>query len=434
MTQKQIPRRSESVLKLATAPWWSRVSLAALAGGLAFSANVNAQITTQNGNAFAAYVTAQAAAGSEDAYLATLLPNPPALFADWKDAYALRFSPGVAFSSLSTTAVKRTLAVAASLDAHLDNLASAGGQSSSVSFGVRHVAPSGKNVTMTQPAQEPEKDWTAWTSGYSSQSSISGNDAAGYSKIKSYDNGANLGVEHRFGNLRVGALVAVGNTIFHDDNVRVETDTWHVGGYGSVAMGDVTVDASLIYGQGDNTSKRQDVTAPGTELRGDFNSNDLQVGLGVAMNLLPKGGSWQLTPLARLKYVNYSQDSFAESGSNAGFTTDKITKETVISKVGARLGYTAEATRSTTLGFDGGVYWVHDYSASVKSAILRFTAAGTPDSFEAVGRSADADTAQFNLGVQATFSESLTLRLSGQQDVSNSRQETTGVVSVAVNF
>jgi outer membrane autotransporter protein len=132
--------------------------------------------------------------------------------------------------------------------------------------------------------------------------------------------------------------------------------------------------------------------------------------------------------------VNYSQDSFAESGSAAGFTTDKITKETVISKVGARLGYTAEATRSATLGFDGGVYWVHDYSAGAKSAILRFTAAGTPDSFEAVGRSADADTAQFNLGVQATFSESLTLRLSAQQDVSNSRQETTGVVSVAVNF
>ncbi|NBV35115.1 MAG: autotransporter outer membrane beta-barrel domain-containing protein, partial [Proteobacteria bacterium] len=186
-------------------------------------------------------------------------------------------------------------------------------------------------------------------------------------------------------------------------------------------------------GQGDNASKRQDVTAPGTELRGDFDSNDLQVGVGVAINLLPKGGSWQLTPLARLKYVNYSQESFAESGSAAGFTTDKITKETVISKVGARLGYTAEAAHGTTLGFDGGVYWVHDYSAGAKSAKLRLTAL-TPDSFEAVGRGADADTAQFNLGVQATFSESLTLRLSGQQDVSNNRQETIGVVSVAVNF
>ena len=433
MTQNQTPRRYQSVLKLPAAPWWSRFSLAVLAGGLALSANVNAQITTQNGNAFSAYVTAQALNATPSTTEDALLGLTAGTFVAWTDADALKYSPGVAFSSLSTTAVKRTLAVAASLDAHLDNLASAGGQSSSVSFGVRHVAHSGKNVAMTQPAHESEKDWTAWTSGYSSQSSISGNDAARYSKIKSYDNGANLGVEHRFGNLRVGALVAVGNTIFHDDNVRVETDTWHVGGYGSVAMGDVTVDASLIYGQGDNTSKREDVTAPGTELRGDFNSNDLQVGLGVAMNLLPKGGSWQLTPLARLKYVNYSQDSFAESGSAAGFTTDKITKETVISKVGARLGYTAEATRSTTLGFDGGVYWVHDYSASAKSAILRFTA-GTPDSFEAVGRSADADTAQFNLGVQATFSESLTLRLSGQQDVSNSRQETTGVVSVAVNF
>lgn len=434
MTQNQSLRRSQSVLKLPTAPHWSRVSLAVLVGGFAFSASVNAQITTQNGNAFAAYVTAQTVAGNEDNYLDNLGATPPVLFTNWTDADALKYSPGVAFSSLSTAAVRRTLAVAASLDAHLDNLASAGGQDSSVSFGVRHLAPSGKNVTMTQPAHESEKDWTAWTSGYSSQSSISGNDAAGYSKIKSYDNGANVGVEHRFGNLRVGALVAVGNTIFHDDNVRVETDTWHVGGYGSVAMGDVTVDASLIYGQGDNTSKREDVTAPGTELRGDFNSNDLQAGVGVAMNLLPKGGSWQLTPLARVKYVNYSQDSFAESGSAAGFTTDKITKETVISKVGARLGYTAEATRSTTLGFDGGVYWVHDYSAGAKSSMLRLTAAGTPDSFEAVGRSADADTAQFNLGVQATFSESLTLRVSGQQEVSNSRQETTGVVSVAVNF
>ena len=232
----------------------------------------------------------------------------------------------------------------------------------------------------------------------------------------------------------MGALVAVGNTVFHDDNVRIETDTWHVGGFGSVAMGDVTVDASVIYGQGDNTSKRDDVTAPGSELRGSFNSSDLQAGVGVAVNLLPKGGAWQLTPLARVKYVNYSQDRFAESGSAFGFTTEKLTKETVISKVGARLGYTTEVTRRTTLGLDGGAYWVHDYSAGAKSAKLQLTAAGTPDTFDAVGRGADADTAQFNVGVQATFSESLTLRLSGQQDVSTNRQDSTGVFSVAINF
>jgi outer membrane autotransporter protein len=91
-------------------------------------------------------------------------------------------------------------------------------------------------------------------------------------------------------------------------------------------------------------------------------------------------------------------------------------------------------TGSTTLGIDTGIYWVHDYSAGAKSANLRLTAAGTTDSFEAVGRGGDGDIAQFNLGVQATFSESLTLRLSGQQEVSSNRQDTTGVVSVAVNF
>ena len=429
MTQTKTSHRHQSVLKFPAAPVWSRISFAVLAGGLAAAPTVNAQTTTtQNASAVVSYLDNQITLDAVSS------PTAPVAFADWTDAVALQYSPGVAFSSLSTAAVKRTLAVAASLDAHLDNLSAAGGEGASVSFGVQHIKPSGKNVTMTTPSEEPERNWTAWTSGYSSQSAIDGNDAAGYTKIKSYDNGANLGVEHRFGNLRVGALVAVGNTIFHDEYVRVETDTWHVGGYGSVAMGDVTVDASVIYGQGDNTSKREDVTSPGTELRGDFNSSDIQVGLGVAVNLLPKGGSWQFTPLARVKYVNYSQDSFEESGSTTGFTTDKITKETVVSKVGARLGYTAAVTRSTTLGIDTGIYWVHDYSAGAKSANLRLTAAGTTDSFEAVGRGGDGDIAQFNLGVQATFSESLTLRLSGQQEVSSNRQDTTGVVSVAVNF
>ena len=424
--------RYQSPLNLASSPWWNSVGLAVLAGALAASPSLNAQTTTtQNAGRFTSYVNTVST--TQDNLLGSG-NGTFAAFADWTDAEALKYSPGVAFSSLSTVAVQRTLAVAASLDAHLDNIAAAGSEGSSVSFGVRHLRPSGKNVTMTSPAAEQEKNWTAWTSGYSSQSSVSGNDAAGYSKIKGYDNGANLGVEHRFGNLSVGALVAVGNTIFHDDNVRVETDTWHVGGYGSVSVGDVTIDASVIYGQGENTSKRADVTAPGTELRGEFNSNDLQAGVGVAVNLLPKGGAWQLTPLARVKYVNYSQDGFSESGSAFGFTTDKVTKETVISKIGARLGYTAEVSRRTTVGVDGGVYWVHDYNAKAKSANLRLTAAGTPDSFEAVGRSADENTAQFNLGVQASFSEAFTLRLSGQQDVSTTRNDTTGVVSFAVNF
>ena len=44
------------------------------------------------------------------------------------------------------------------------------------------------------------------------------------------------------------------------------------------------------------------------------------------------------------------------------------------------------------------------------------------------------DAAQFNFGLQATYSEMLMFRLSGQQDLGSDRSQSAGVFTVGWNF
>lgn len=338
-----------------------------------------------------------------------------------------RVNPGAAYASLYTVGVKRSLAVSASLDAHLENIAAASGGEGSVSFGVRPAMLTPGNNT----AAAKDYSWTAWTAGYGTRSSIDADASAGIGKTTMDDHGASLGVERQFGNLRVGLLTALGesDTDF-EPNVRAKSDHWNIGGYGSVAFGSVTVDATAMWGEADNKANRESLGGP---VSAKFNSTDTQLGVGLAVNLTDPNSEWQITPVARLKYINYSQDAFSESGTGLKFDTDKLNESTVVSKLGLRVGRRGIAAKSVALGLDGGAYWVHDYNADGKPVGMRLSGVSN-STYTAVGRKADADVAQFNLGVQATFSDALTLRLSGQQEVGGNRSQSTGILSFAVNF
>ena len=348
------------------------------------------------------------------------------------DQVLAKASPGGSYASLYSVAVKRSLAVTASLDSHLENLTAAAGSDSSVSFGVKSVV-AGMLTPSSNTHAAVDTDWTAWTSGYTTQLSIDPDAAAGFGKTRSDDNGASLGVERKFGNLRVGVLAALGqgDTTF-EPNVKVDADHWNIGGYGSVAFGSVTVDASALWGNSDNKARRED--GLGGSLRGDFSSTDAQLGLGVAVNLTSPSSGWQVTPVARLKYISYSQDAFTETGTGLlPAAVDKLSENTVISKVGLRVGRHLEVSKGVNLSADGAVYWVHDYNVEGKALGLQL--AGVSNSnYTATGRKSDADTAQFSLGLQATFSDAFTMRVSGQQDMGSNRSQSTGILSFAVNF
>jgi hypothetical protein len=337
-------------------------------------------------------------------------------------------NPAPMYASMYTVATRRSLAVTSALDSHLDNLALAGSSERAQSFGFKQVSPASTS-SFAPAGVEDERQWTAWVSGYSTESNLQADAAAGFGKIRSTDTGGSLGVERKFGDLRLGLLGATGQAdASFDGGGSVETDHWHAGGYASVALGAATVDASALWGSADNTSKRP---FGGAQVRSAFGSNDTQLGVGLAINLAEPSSLWQLTPVARLKYLGYSQDAFTETG--AGFVqADKMSESTWLSKLGIRFSRSAEAGKKIAIGLDGGAYWMHDYSAEGRQMNLRLT--GTNASFSTRGRDADSDFVQVNAGLHATFSNIFTVRMGWQQDFGGNRNQGTGILSFAVNF
>jgi autotransporter-associated beta strand protein len=386
----------------------------------------------KSGRAFGAYLDSQLSAHyDQNTAIGGLLRNLDATAsAGDVSAYLRAVDPGAAYASLYNVGLRRAHTAAVPLEDRLDLIGAAGATDSALQLaaGVGSGSP-----MMIAPAQQPDDDrnWTAWTSGQSSV--LRTNAKADFGTIQSSDNGASVGMEHQIGNLRIGGLASFGqgSATFGSPALRVESDHWHVGGYGSVAFGAVTVDASALFGSSDESSTRS--VAAGSA-RGNFGSTDSQVGVGVALNLVPKTSGWQVTPVARLKYVSYKQDAVAESGPGGAllFNTGSINEDTVLSKVGFRVAHSSEVSKSFKLGLDGAAYWVHDFNSEGRNVSLALQ--GANGAFQATGRNGQANTAQLNLGVQAILADSVTVRLSGQQEVGANRYQSTGVFAVGWNF
>jgi fibronectin-binding autotransporter adhesin len=386
----------------------------------------------KSGEAFAKYLDSQLTPDHYDSVGIlgqTLRTLDATLAASDVSSHLRRIDASAAYASLYTVGIRRANAVAIPVEDHLDALAASAATDSVVALAAGAAGSS--TGTITPASHDHELNWTAWTAAYGSRFQVDADSSAG--GIQSSDNGATLGLEHHIGNLRLGAVASVGqgSVNFDDPSVRVESDHWHVGGYGSVAFGPVTVDASALFGSSDESSVR---SVTGGSARGDFATNDTQVGVGVAVNLTPRSSGWQVTPVARLKYVSYKQDGFAETGPGGAllFNTGDVNEDTVVSKLGLRVAHRNEISKGFTLGVDGAAYWVHDFNADGRNLALRLQ--GATGSFTGTGRNGQSNTAQLNLGVQATVADSVTFRLSGQQEIGSNRTQSTGLFAVGLSF
>lgn len=340
-------------------------------------------------------------------------------------------SGGATYASISTVAIRRLQQVGAQLDIHLDNIAASAGASAAGRVHSFGVAPAGNAPSMVTPSEHggDVAHWTAWASGYASEFRLNGQDSLLPGGIRTRDQGAGLGVDRAFGDLHVGLTARVGEAdSSFGSSGKLQSDHWTAGGFASVAVGSVVVDASALFGTADNKMTRDN--GFGT-VQSDFQSRDAQVGLGLALNLAPAESEWQITPVARLKYISYTQDAFTERG--AGFIdVEGQKRDTWLTKVGFRFGRRPEAGKPVSFSLDGGAYWVHDYAADGKSINLRIS--GTNSSFSAEGRGADSDSLQLNLGGRVTFSDNYSVHLGGQQDFGGNRNQSTGVLTVGVKF
>ncbi|MEI7773408.1 MAG: autotransporter domain-containing protein [Verrucomicrobiota bacterium] len=338
---------------------------------------------------------------------------------------------GSTFASVSGAASQQALAVSSVLDSHLDNLGFSASPSSAFSMGVRVNGPS-KNVVPSwlTPSGSSDRDWNVWTSGYGSWARIAADEATGQGKATVSGGGGALGVERRIGDFTAGVLVSIGEgvALAEDPALRVRSEQWNVGSFGSVNIGSVTLDASALWGKTDQDSRRE---VPGGAIAtARYETQNWQFGAGVAVNLAPENSSWQIAPVARVKYVNASEDAFDETGSTLGIGSSGQNDRHFISKLGLRFAKTSQVWKTLALGVDGGAYWVHDYNAEGHD--INFQIGGV--SYQARTRDREADSTELNLGLQATFSEKVTLRISAQQDLSQDRTQTTGVFSIGYQF
>lgn len=335
---------------------------------------------------------------------------------------------GLAFANLSALSTRHSLVVGGVLDDHLDELTLRDRPGTALSMGVKQVlrptqAPS-SNRAVVIGGSNP---WTYWNAGYGSWTHL--NEHGGFGSASSKEGGAAMGLERQVGNAVGGLIVIAGEQISlaSDPELRVRSDYFNFGAYSSVAIGQFTVDASGLWGIGENESRRPVAGATATA---DYRSHDWQAGVGATVNLAPEQSQWRVAPVARLKFAHSNADHFEEHGSllpigSSGFNNDRL-----LSNLGFGISRAGRIAARIDLGVDAGAYWVHDFAS--KGREQSFQIAGI--NYQTRGRSSDADFAQLKLGVHTTFSDTWAIRLSGQRDIGNQWTQTSGIFSVGVHF
>jgi len=337
---------------------------------------------------------------------------------------------GRAFAGLSSLWSRRGTAMDEPLMARLNALAAMTPLEPALSMGVRVRPLDSKTVI------EPEKvlfavdrGMEAWVTGYGARNHVSEDAAGGFGSAQSTESGGAFGLERQVGDARGGFVVVVGQGEgrVSDPALKVDSDYWGVGGYGSVRIGAITLDASAMWGRNDQESTRD---ALGGTAKAKFSSDELHAGVGLTLNLTNARSPWQIAPVVRIQYVNIAQGAFEEQGGTFPVAFGKINNDRLLSKVGLRIGRHGLVSTHVDLGVDGAAYWVHDYTSNGRAIPYRV---GT-SSFTISGRNLVSDSAMFDLGVQATFSDKLTLGASGRQQVGGDQYQTTGLFSVGVKF
>jgi len=288
-----------------------------------------------------------------------------------------------------------------------------------------------ENPTSARAAESTGGDlpWTAWTSGYGRWSRVTADAATAQGKVLAGEGGGAFGVERQLGNAKAGLMVVVGEGLARvsDSGLRVRSDSWGLGGYGSMALGALTLDSSVLMGSKEFSSRRDSL---GDVVTADYQSKQWSAALGMTLNLAPASSEWLVAPVLRLNYAHSSQDAFQEQGSLFASAFDKRNKDSVSSRLGTRIAKTASLTKSCVLCVSGAAYWGHDYSKESDTVNFRV---GT-SRFSAPVRRQPSDSALFDLGVQATFAGRYSAGIQCRQEFNSQMAQTTGVFTVGIQF
>lgn len=336
-------------------------------------------------------------------------------------------------ASTAGMASLQALAVASALDSRLEAIsANSAVEAPHLSMGARvlaHEDASQPSMLRVTGGGDSDRDWRVWSTAYGSWSRVAADVGAGYSGVNSSGGGGMLGLERHAGGATGGLVFTAGEARTHldDNSYRVGSENWNVGGYGSVSIGNIVVDASVLYGVADQDSRRD---AGGGTAKAKYTTKEWNLGTGLTLNLTDPSSEWKLAPVVRLKYLSAREGAFEETGTLTPVTSKGQNRDFLLSKVGVHAGHFGKVSSGFVFGVDGSAYWVHDYSNGGRD--MEFQLGGL--SYVVRGRSGTPDSLQAQLGLSAIISEKLSLKLSGQHDMNANSRQTTGLFSVAVDF
>ncbi|MEY5026926.1 MAG: hypothetical protein RLZZ244_2454, partial [Verrucomicrobiota bacterium] len=282
-----------------------------------------------------------------------------------------------------------------------------------------------------------EQGWSAWSAGFNGARELQADVAGGFGGGGVSASGNVSGVEHRFGRLTLGlfGVMQTGGLQLSGPSGSVRSESWHVGGYGTLPLGErLFADAMAVYGEDESEVKRTQWLPDGVvNSRGRSRSREWMLQLGGGMQLGPSGGLWSLVPSMRVAYLGARQAGVREEGGGAfGVSTGAATHGTLLSRTAL------EAARELRIGglpirVAGNVEWVHNFHSDPRGTRVRWQG-DESRLWEISSARSRRDSVRFGVSLELVVADRKTLRIYGEHEFFRRAQGSQFGLSFAVGF
>ncbi|MEO1142443.1 MAG: autotransporter outer membrane beta-barrel domain-containing protein, partial [Pseudomonadota bacterium] len=304
-------------------------------------------------------------------------------------------------------------------------------------------AASGERFDNTQGFSSGEKipeGMYAWITGYGAQRDVDGSAA-----VTGYDatlGGVAFGIDtvfaHNDATITLGISGGYSNTNVDSGPSSADVETWHIGGYGSVAHDGWLFSGAVSYGFQDYDFARvipvgmASVTANG-EADGNVFSASLAASHDIAQ-MLGLDDNTRFAPLVRFDHVSADRDGFTETGAgilNLTVADDDFTRNFI--SLGFEASTVVELGNGSVARPNLEVRWEHAFSDNnaVGNAAIANVAGAT---FTTPGAFEDSNRAVIGAGVEIDISEKLTANFNYNGTFSSGFTDHRGSAGIRLKF
>jgi outer membrane autotransporter protein len=278
------------------------------------------------------------------------------------------------------------------------------------------------------PTAMANSGWSAWANGFGTWGDQDGR--KGFDGYEWDTYGGMVGIDKVVGNYVFGLSTGYSNTDVDNDGVsdaETETETFHLGLYGTYSQDKWYLDAGMSYAHNWNDGKRKVAfTGFNRTAKSDYDADSYSFYFGGGYDF--GTGNWSLVPNATLAYTYYDQDGYSEkNAAGANLTVKDYDQDSFTSTLGLNVGYTFNETVRATFR----TAWVHDYcdtQSEVKSKV------GAGKYVKTKGFDVDEDTFVFGCGLNAQLDENISAYLDYDYEIKDEFDSHNVTAGVRVDF